>query len=169
MERRRFMFANGMPLWEFIVTLFITMFTVLYSKVVASGSSVFNFIPFILITVIAWLYLLLRLYIFIRLYVSEELFSGEILSISDSAIKVRYIDYSNIGHIITIMNVSSKYSALLRKGMQVRIKRYRHIVEILETNKLYNAYKNYAEFPDYLIVERLCMKIFKALEMRGLV
>lgn len=159
MRIKKYFFANHFPFWEFMVTMVITTTTVYLSKSISDGSSIFNFIPFIIVSLMCWTYVGAKAYIFIRLYFSDDIYLGEILSVSEDIVRIGFLDlYQN--RIIGAINVNSKFRNLLVTDMPVHFKTYGKWIEILETNSYYEAYKKGQYFEGYDLVGRGMMKLF---------
>ena len=123
MRARKYFFTNNFPVWELILTLLITMTTVYIGKTVSGGATIFNFVPFIIITLMCWGYVIFKMYIFIRIYLSDTVLLGEVFSISGDVVKIGFLDIAQ-SKVIVAVGVHSKYSHRLAADMPIHFKIY---------------------------------------------
>ena len=166
---KKYIYINGLPTIELIVTSFMTLTTFCLGKVHdGSNSSLFNYLPFLILTIIGWIICLFRIYKFVRVYLSEEVTPGVVLSISGDMVRIGCM---NIAYrsVIQVLNIHSSYAQMLKEDEMIKFKTHGRWLEILNTNKCYLAYKKGTIYESYMIFERLTMKLFKIMEYRGLI
>lgn len=167
---KNYFFINGLPLYEFIGTLFFTLLTYYSGKALkgTTGAVYFNFVPFLVITIACWLYCIIKIYVFLRIYLSGEPLVGEVLGVNNGDIKIGYRDiaYNNV---IKVKDVHSRYASMLKKGMRIRCKTYGRWAEILNTNKSYLAYMQNIQYKPYMLIERLSKEFFAYLDSKYLI
>ncbi len=168
MSLKKYFYVGHFPVWELIATALITLSTVYLGRIVTDKASVFNFVPFIIVSFMCWGYVIFKIYVFVRVYFEDVVMEGEVLSVKEDFVKIGFLDIVN-NKIIVVVGVGGKFRKQLATDMPVHFKIHGRWIEILETNEYYGAYKKSLYFEDYDLLGRLMMKVFTFLDKQRLV